>query len=178
MVSLQEQLLKAGLVDTKKAKRVSHDKSRQKKVERLTGQQSVDEGRVAALDAQRKSRERVRELNAQHTAAAQQKAIMAQIVQMVRQSRQGRGAGEIPYNYTYGSKIERLFVSAAVKAQLVAGHLVIVRLGDAVELVPKVIADKIAERDPSFVVRVNKTSTVVEEDDPYAAYKVPDDLMW
>lgn len=178
MVSLQEQLLKAGLVDTKKAKRVSHEKSRQKKVERQTGQQSIDEAREAALDAQRKHRDRVRELNAQQDTAAKQKAIMAQIVQMVQQSRQAKGAGEIAYNYTYGTKIERLFVSAAVRAQLVAGHLVIVRLGDVVELVPKVVADKIAERDPSAVVRVPKTSTVADEDDPYAEYAIPDDLMW
>ena len=45
-------------------------------------------------------------------------------------------------------------------------------------MVPKVIADKIAERDPSLVVRMNKTSTVIDADDPYAPFKVPDDLMW
>ena len=46
------------------------------------------------------------------------------------------------------------------------------------ELVPRVVADKIAERDPSMVVRVNKTVAAVEEDDPYAAFVIPDDLMW
>ncbi len=178
MVSLQEQLLKAGLVDKNKAKRASQDKSKQKKVERRTGKQSVDEARVAALDAQQKNIERTRELNAQRDAAANQKAIMAQIVQMVQQSRQDKGSGDIAYNFTYGTKIERLFVSAAVRAQLVAGRLVIVRLGDATELVPRIVADKIAERDPSLVVRVNKTSTEVDKDDPYAAYQIPDDLMW
>jgi uncharacterized protein YaiL (DUF2058 family) len=178
MVSLQEQLLKAGLVDKNKAKLASQDKNKQKKVERRTGKQSVDEARVAALQAQQKNLERTRELNAQRVAAANQKAIMAQIVQMVQQSRQSKGAGDIAYNFTYGTKIERMFVSAAVRAQLVAGRLVIVRLGDATELVPRIVADKIAERDPSLVVRVNKTSTEIDEDDPYAAYQIPDDLMW
>ncbi|MBP6019016.1 MAG: DUF2058 domain-containing protein [Burkholderiaceae bacterium] len=178
MVSLQEQLLKAGLIDKKKAKRVHQDKSQQKKVERRTGTQSVDEARVAALEAQQKNIERTRELNAQRDAAAKQKAIMAQIVQMVQQSRQSKGAGDIAYNFTYGTKIERMFVSAAVREQLAAGHLVIVRLGEATELVPRTVADKIAERDPSLVVRVSKTSTEIDEDDPYAAYQVPDDLMW
>ncbi len=178
MVSLQEQLLKAGLTDKKKAKRVHQDKSQKKKVERRTGQQSVDEARVAALEAQQKNIERTRELNAQRDAAAKQKAILAQIVQMVQQSRQNKGVGDIAYNFTYGTKIERMFVSAAVRDQLAAGHLVIVRLGEATELVPRVVADKIAERDSSIVVRVNKTTTEVDEDDPYAAYQVPDDLMW
>lgn len=178
MVSLQEQLLKVGLIDNKKVKKVHQDKSKQKKVERRTGQQSVDEVRVAVLEAQQRERERTRELNAQRDAAAKQKAIMAQIVQMVQQSRQSKGAGDIAYNFTYGTKIERLFVSAAVRAELVAGRLVIVRLGEATELVPRVVADKIAERDPSLVVRVNKVSAPIDEDDPYAAYQIPDDLMW
>lgn len=178
MVSLQEQLLKAGLVDKNKAKRVSHDKTNQKKAERQTGKPSVDETRQAALVAQQKNAERSRELNAQRVAAANEKAIMAQIVQMVQQSRQSAGKGDIAYNYTYGTKIERLYVSAPIRDQIIAGRLVIVRLGEAVDLVPAIVADKIAERDPTLIVRVNKASIKTDDDDPYAAYKIPDDLMW
>lgn len=180
MVSLQEQLLKAGLADKNKVKRANQDKSKQRKVERRTGTQSVNEARLAALDTQQKKLERTRELNAQRDAAANQKAIMAQIVQMVQQNRQstGAGAGDIAYNFTHGKTIERLYVSAAVQAHLIAGRLVIVRLSSATELVPRIVADKIAERDPSLVVRVNKTSTEIDEDDPYAAFQIPDDLMW
>jgi len=178
MVSLQEQLLKAGLVDKNKAKRANQDKSKQKKVERRTGTQSIDEARLAALEAQQKNLERTRELNAQRVAAANQKSIAAQIAQMVQQSRQSKGAGEIAYNFTHGKTIERLYVSAAVRAHLIAGRLVIIRLGGATELVPRIVADKIAERDPSLVVRVNKASTEIDEDDPYAAFQIPDDLMW
>ena len=49
MTSLQEQFLKAGLVDKKKVKQVNQEKSTQKKQERRTGTQSVDEVRLAAL---------------------------------------------------------------------------------------------------------------------------------
>jgi len=178
MASFAEQLLKAGLVDNKKVKQANHDKSKQKKVERRTGTQSVDEARLAALETQRKNAERARELNAQRDAAATQKAIEAQIAQMVRQNRQSKGNGDIAYNFTRGNKIDRLYVSAAVKAHLTAGHLVIVCQGGSTELVPKIIADKIAERDASLVVRVNKTSTEIAADDPYAAFQIPDDLMW
>ncbi len=178
MVSLQEQFLKAGLVDKNKAKQVQHDKTKQKKVERKTGTQSVDEARLAALETQRKNAERARELNAQRDAAATQKAIVAQITQMVQKNRQSKGNGDIAYNFTHDNKIERIYVSAAVQAHLMAGRLVIVRLGGATELVPRVIADKIAERDASLVVRVNKASTEVDADDPYAAFQIPDDLMW
>ena len=178
MASLQEQFLKAGLVNKNKAKVVNQEKNQQKKVERRTGTQSVDEVRLAALETQRKNAERARELNAQREAAATQKAIMAQIVQMVQKNRQNKGAGDIAYNFTHDRKIQRLYVSATVQKQLMAGHLVIVCLGGTTELVPRVIADKIAERDASLVVRVNKTGTEVAADDPYAAFKIPDDLMW
>ena len=181
MASLQEQFLKAGLVDKKKVKQVNQEKSTQKKSERRTGVQAVDEVRLAALETQRKNAERARELNAQRDAAARQKAIMAQIVQMVQQNRQPRGKGgngDIAYNYTFGNKIEKIHVSAEVQAHLVAGRLAIVCLGERAELVPRVIAEKIAERDPSLVVRVNKPAATVDADDPYAAYQVPDDLMW
>ena len=178
MASLQDQFLKAGLVDKNKAKLANQDKSKQKKVERRTGTQGVDEARLAALETQRKNAERARELNAQRDAAATQKAILAQIVQLVNKNRQGKGAGDIAYNFTHDKKIERIYVSATVQGHLMAGRLVIVCQGGATELVPRIIADKIAERDATLVVRVNKTSTEVDADDPYAAFQIPDDLMW
>jgi uncharacterized protein YaiL (DUF2058 family) len=178
MASLQDQFLKAGLIDKNKAKLANQDKSKQKKAELRSGTQTVDEVRLAALETQRKNAERAREMNAQRDAAATQKAILAQIAQMVQKNRQSKGNGDIAYNYTHNNKIERMFVSAAVQGHLVAGRLVIVCQGGATELVPRVIADKIAERDASMVVRVKKASTVVEADDPYAAFQIPDDLMW
>jgi len=178
MVSLAEQLLKAGLVDKNKVKVANQDKSKQKKVERRTGTQAVDEARLAAQEMQRKNAERARELNLQRDAAANQKAIAAQITQMVNKNRQNKGNGDIAYHYTHNGKVERMYVSAAVQGHLMAGRLVIVVQNGTTELVPGVIADKIAERDPSMVVRVNKTVAAVDEDDPYAAFQIPDDLMW
>ena len=178
MASLQEQFLKAGLVDKNKVKLVNQDKTKQKKVERRTGTVTVDEARVAAQELQRQNAERARALNAQRDAAASQKAIAAQIAQMVKLNRQSKGNGDVAYNFTHGTKIDRIYVSAAVQAHLMAGRLVIVCLGGATELVPRVIADKIAERDASLVVRVKKVSHDVDEDDPYAAFQIPDDLMW
>ena len=181
MVSLQEQLLKAGLVDKKKVQKVNQDKSKQKKIERRTGAESVNESREAALEMQRQNAERARELNAQRDAAAAQKAVKAQIAQLVQQNRQPRaksGKGDIAYNFTHGSKIERIYVSEQVQQHLVAGRLVIVFLNGNYELVPKVIGEKIAERDPASVIQVKQASTEVDADDPYADFKIPDDFTW
>jgi uncharacterized protein YaiL (DUF2058 family) len=66
-----------------------------------------------------------------------------------------------------------------VREHLVAGRLAIVSHGGGFELVPRVIADKIAERAPDIVVRVTKTAPqAVAEDDPYADFKIPDDFTW
>ena len=138
MASLQDQFLKAGLIDNKKIKQAHQEKRKQKKIERQTGTQTVDEARLGALEMQRKNTERARELNAQRDAAATQKAIQAQIAQMVQMNRQSKGTGDIAYNFTHGNKIERLYVSGAVKAQLTAGHLAIVCLCGTTELVPRI----------------------------------------
>lgn len=180
MASLQDQFMKAGLVSKGKAKQLNQDKSRQQKLDRKSGVETVDEAKLAAQEIQRQQAERARELNAQRDAAARQKAIEAQIVQMIQQHKQAkltRGAAEVAYNYTHDGKIKRMFVSAQVRDHIAAGHLVIVCQGESAELLPKTIGDKIAERDPARVVSV-KQAEAPAEDDPYADFKVPDDLMW
>ncbi len=178
MASLQEQFLKAGLVDKKKVKLANQEKTQQKKAERRTGTTSVDDVRLAALENQRKNAERARELNAQRDAEAARKAILAQIAQMVQQNRQSKGKGDIAYHYTHDNKVKRLYVSVEVQAHLMAGRLVLVCQGDTTELLPRLIADKIAERDPTLVIRVSKPRSEIDADDPYAAFQIPDDLMW
>jgi uncharacterized protein YaiL (DUF2058 family) len=178
MVSLQEQLLKAGLVDKKKVKVANQEKNKQQKIERRTGVQSVNETKEAVLEAQRQQAERARALNAQRDAEAAKKAVAAQIAQMVLKNRQDKGKGDIAYNFTLGTKIERIHVSEKVRGHLVAGRLAIVAHNGGFELVPRVIADKIAERAPESVVRVNKVEAVAGEDDPYKDFKIPDDFDW
>lgn len=181
-MGLADQLLKAGLVDKKKVKVVHQTKGKQEKDNRRAGIEVVEEVKLAAQEQQRQAAEKARLANAERDAVAQQKAIAAQITQMVQQNKQSKDDkgrnGDIAYNFTFGTRIERIYVSAAVREHLVAGRLVIVGAGSGYELVPRVIADKIAERNPDILVRVKQASTEVEEDDPYADFKIPDDLMW
>jgi uncharacterized protein YaiL (DUF2058 family) len=98
---------------------------------------------------------------------------------MVQQHRQSKGNGDVAYNFTLGSKIDRIYVSAAVQQHLVNGRLAIVVLDGVAELVPKVVGEKIAERAPQLVVAVKQAASAQPaEDDPYADYKIPDDFTW
>ena len=79
-----------------------------------------------------------------------------------------------------------MLVNELLRRQLAAGSLVIVRLGEGFELVPRAAADKIRERDASAIVLDNgkvrgnaEPSTGNAEDDAYyAQFQVPDDLIW
>ncbi len=178
MASLQDQLLNAGLVDQKKAKQIKQQKRKANKQNK--GKPQLDEGKIAAQQALAKKAERDRELNRQRNALAEEKALQAQITQLITLNRIDRAQGELAYQFTDGKKIKKLYVNELLQNQLIKGIIAIVKLGESYELVPKAIAEKIAQRDQAAVLVLNEPSQqdTVDEDDPYAAYQIPDDLMW
>jgi uncharacterized protein len=182
MPTLQDQLLKAGLVNAKQAKQVSKEKRKQSKQARRTGESEQDELKQSAQQARAEKAERDRELNRQRQADQERKAIDAQIKQLILNHRQPKHTGgeEVEYNFTDDKRIKKLRVSPAVLQQLIRGQLAIVRLGEGYELVPRVVADKISLRDDSRVVLANVKAKdgAEDEDDPYKDYVIPDDLMW
>lgn len=181
MASLQDQLLKAGLIDTKKVKQAKKEKRKETNVARRSSEEVVDEVKQSAEQARLEKVERDRELNRQRDLELQQKAIAAQIKQLIENHRQPKGAGngDVEYNFTDGKLIKKMRVSPLVLEQIARGLLAVVKLGEGYEIVPRIVADKIAQRDEKFVVVANtKKDSKVDEDDPYKDYVIPDDLMW
>jgi uncharacterized protein YaiL (DUF2058 family) len=183
MESLQEQLLKAGLVDKNRANKAKKDKQKQSKVARHSGAKPVRKESTAAHREQEKRVERDRELNQQKQKQAEQKAAYAQIKQLIELNRIDTGQGEIAYSFIYRDKIKKIYVTDTIKQQLGAGRLAIVRLvlksERLFEIVPAGVAEKIAQRDENSVVHLNPAVDKLEtEDDPYADYQIPDDLTW
>jgi len=181
MASLQDQLLKAGLIDTKKAKQVNKEKRKETNVARRAPEPVVDEVKQHVESTRAEKAERDRELNRQRVLELEQKAIAAQIKQLIENHRQSKEAGQgyVEYNFTDGKVIKKIRVSAKVQQQIIRGLLAVVKLGQGYELVPRIVADKIAQRDEKAVVVVNtKVTEQKDEDDPYKDYVIPDDLMW
>lgn len=181
MASLQDQLLKAGLIDAKKAKQANKEKRKETNLARRSNEEKVDEIKLSAEQARAEKAERDRELNRQRDEELKQKAIAAQIKQLIENHRQSKGAGEgdVEYNFTDGKLIKKIRVSKTVQEQIVRGVLAVVKLGEGYELVPRIVADKIAQRDQNAVIVANVKSTQqTDEDDPYKDYVIPDDLMW
>lgn len=182
MASLKDQLLKNGLIDAKKAKQVDKDKRKEAKVARRSGEVVTDEAKVAAEKARLDKQARDRELNLQHREEVIQREIVAQIKQLIQTHRQPKklekGDEGVEYNFTSGKLIKKIRVSERVREQLARGILGIGILGENFELLPRIVTEKIAERDPSFVVIAQAPIQAVDEEDPYKDYVIPDDLMW
>jgi uncharacterized protein YaiL (DUF2058 family) len=178
--TLQDQLLKAGLVDEKSIKEAKKQKqSQQQKVAKNQRHIETDEAKLLAQKALADKADRARALNVQHNEQMMQRAIAAQIRQMIEHNRQSRGGGDIAYNFSDNKVIKKILVSQKVSDEIRRGQLAIVKLDDKYELIPAAAAAKIRERDAACVVVCNEnTVSAGVDDDPYADFKIPDDLMW
>lgn len=176
--SFGDQFLKAGLVNKSQLSKANKTKSKQQKQKLKQKIETVDEAAVAARQAAAESAARDRELNRQQKEDAERKAIQAQVRQLIELNRLPRDAGEVGYNFQDGTAIKKLFVTQEQHNRLARGQLAIVRFDDGYEVIPFVVAEKIKQREADCIVSHSKTQPVNNEDDPYADYKVPDDLMW
>ena len=177
-MSLQDQLLKAGLVDEKKANKIKKTKHKQVKQKQKNKIVTVDEAKVAAAQQQAEKVERDRQLNQQRKAEAEHKAMAAQVRQLVEMNRQAADRGDIAYSFTDGPLVKRIHVTAAQHKQLSNGRLCIIKLDEQYELIPSLVAEKIQQRDGATPILSNQPTETPDEDDPYAEFQVPDDLMW
>ena len=179
--SLFDQLKKSGLVDDKKAKKVKKEKHQAKKQAdkgKKKGPQ-VDEVTLLAQQAQAEKVAKDRELNRQRKEEADRKAVFAQIKQLIDMNRIKNRDGDLAYNFANEGKVERIYLKEAFQMQLAKGQLAIVSFGEGFELVPTAVAEKIAQRDEKCVIYCDSAQhDEAKDDDPYADYAVPDDLMW
>lgn len=176
--TLQDQLVRAGLADAKQAKKPQIGKKYNQGKKKDRHNPPPSETSQAAQQAAAQKAARDRELNQQRAAQAERKALAAQIRQLIEQNRLPREQAELPYHFEHEGKIRKIYVTPAMHEQLAKNLLGIVRLNGRYELVPTEVADKILARNPRYVVPRKPPEPEPAADDPYAAFQVPDDLMW
>ncbi|HEV2680282.1 MAG TPA: DUF2058 domain-containing protein [Rhodanobacter sp.] len=175
---LQEQLLKAGLVNKTKAAQVAREQAKQRKG-KAPAPPSAEQVEVQRLQAEKAERDRTlaAERNAQ-VRVSEQHAQVRQIVEAHKVKREG----EIVYRFTDGDTIKDVLINESLRAQLASGTLVIVRHDQGYELLPRVAADKVYARDAAMIVldhgRTEAGSGNSEDDEYYRQFQVPDDLIW
>jgi uncharacterized protein YaiL (DUF2058 family) len=175
---LQEQLLKAGLVNKAKAAQVVREQAKKRKG-KVPAEPSAEQVEAQRLQAEKAERDRA--IAAERNAQARAHEAQAQIRQIVEAHKVKR-EGEIAYRFTDGSVIRSVLVNEPLRAQLAAGTLVIVRHGEGYELLPRAAADKVRERDAAMIVLDHGHAEVRSgndaDDEYYKRFEVPDDLIW
>ena len=176
-LTLQEQMLKAGLVSSKKVAKVQRT-AKKSRVQAREAREAVEENKKAQI-------ERDKQLSEQQKQATLSKELKAQIKQLIEMNRIVISKGDIGYNFTDNNLIKKVYVDKVTQTQLTNGRLAIARLvtdnnpDGEYAIIPASVADKIAQRDASYIVLNSALSQEAQdEEDPYADFIVPDDLMW
>jgi len=178
MNNLQAQLLNAGLVDKKKVSKVQKDKFKKNRQQRSQNQAQTDHAKLAALQAIEEKKEKDRLLNQQKEEKARAKAIIAQIRQLILDNQQTAYHGTLDYNFQDNQKIKKIGLNEDIHRAVSQGKLAIVTLDNQYYLVAAGIAEKIAQRDPAYILVLNDKPIQDDTPDAYADYAIPDDLMW
>ncbi len=170
-LSLQDQLLKAGLVNEKKLKKAKKS-SKKSRIQAREAREAVEQNKEA-------QKQKDKELNKQRDERQLSKEIKAQIKQLIEMNKIEQKESDIKYNFTDGTLVKSLYVDEEIRQQLIKGILSIAKYGESYFVIPSAVAYKIAQRDEEAIIE-NKSSSeeALSEDDPYAQYVVPDDLMW
>ena len=177
---LQEQLLKAGLV---KKSQVAEVAKAQVKARHAKGGGGPSEIQREAERARAEKAERDRALEAERKAQARVNELRAQARQIITDKAVPR-TGESEYRFTVDGSIRTLLVNEDLRRKLSSGALVIARIDDRFELLPREAGIKVRERDAAMIVLDHgqgseaPAEALSDDDAYYAQFKVPDDLVW
>ncbi len=176
--SMADQLLKAGLSNKHKAAKARKAVNHQKKLK--------DRGQMGETDAERHAREsdeakqtRDRELNAARDADRVAREQLAQGRNIVEHAQQRVQEGEQSFHYTHGTTVKTLLLDADQHRHLTRGLLAVAALDNKGVLIPAKAAEKLQQRCAELLLAWHKgEDDAPDENDPYADYQIPDDLMW
>lgn len=180
MASLQEQLMKSGLINKQKAKQAQTEKRRKAKQKKKKGTVEVSAVQVAINDQKNQQKQQDLDKNRETQAQLDARAAHGKLIQMIAQHCEKNYQGEIDYHFTFENKVKRIAVNEKTQQGLINGSLAICVLNDEFYLINKEAATKLSEIDASVLVALHEKVEVseVEEDDPYAEFAIPDDLIW
>lgn len=174
--SLQDQFLKMGLVNKKKYN--ESKKSRHKKV--VKAEAKDNEIAEMAKQALVEKKKQAQQHNKKRQAEQQAKEATAKARQLIETHKISYEEGSIAYNFKDNTTIKKIFLPQKAIDSLAQGKSGIVKLAGEYQFVPADIIYKIRALNNKMIVLFNSPSANKgnDEDDPYAEFEVPDDLMW
>lgn len=186
--SLQEQLVQAGLADEESLNRSRqggrrHSGNRRGRGKKQGGGKARRSGQQRAGDKGKRAAAPTK--TEEQTAPAPHRQPTAgekadRLRQMIRANRIDRAYAGVPYRFTQGSRVREIAVTGTQQGRIARGELAVVSDGERCEIVPAKVARRVRGIDPEAVLVLNAGDERGEDgdDDPYAGYRVPDDLMW
>ena len=180
MGSLRDQLLNTGLVSKQKAKAAQTEKRRKAKQKKKKGTVEVSELSESIMEQKTKQQESDLLKNKQAQAELELRSQHGKLIQMIAQHCEKNYQGGIDYHFTYDKKVKRIAVNEEIQRGLINGNLAICVLNEEFYLINKEAAEKLVAIDESVLVTLYDQSSIIDavEDDPYAEFAVPDDLVW
>lgn len=181
--SLQDQLLKAGLATKQGARNAQTEKRKRNKQKKKKGTVEVTELDQQVEQARLEKLAKDQALNKDRQQQAERKADMAKVKQMIQQHGLTDIKGDLVFNFSYDNKVKKLTVDNQARDALIGGRLGVCVLGEDFYLLADETVRRLAAIDESVVAYLyDRTAGEAEpeigEDDPYAEYQIPDDLMW
>lgn len=176
--SLQDQLLKSGLV----TKQQIRDSRKKKSKSFKKGKQTRTEPSLAEAYAQKKNverKERDKELNRRREEARRRKELKEKLRQLIVPAAKNDPKAEIPRFFEFASKIRKIYVTAQQQKALNSGELGIAYHAGRHYVVESAIITKVKALNKDavsfFAPDVSEDS---DQDEYYAKFEVPDDLQW
>ena len=110
--------------------------------------------------------------------------MVANIIQMIKQYQIKEIDGEIGYQFIDESKIKKIYVNQQAYNAIVSGSLVVAKIitpqPTQYALIPQALAERIEAKMTGYIIGLQQQQhdQTTDEEDPYADYVIPDDLMW
>lgn len=181
-LSLQEQLLKAGLVKKAKAQEVATEKRKHAELS-ARGQTpkaptANDLARAYAERAKAEKQEADRILAEKQREQAERRARNERLRAMLEGKSLNRKDAEIARNFEYGGKIRRVYVTEDQLKAINSGNIGIAQVKGSYMLVDKPTALRVRDIAPENLALLVESSGPESADYADPQYAVPDDLIW
>lgn len=165
-LSIQEQLLKAGMVNKKQVKQAVHEKRvENKKKKKGQGGAADSSAKLRLQQQQAEQAKQDLELNEQRNQQAQRKADLAAAKQLIETNRLPVEEGDVVYHYVDAGQIKRISVDPDVADKLSRGRLGLARYNNDFVLLAAETVEKVLQRDGGSILAYNDP-TQVEDDYP------------
>ncbi len=174
--SLQDQFLQLGLVNKGQASKAKKKKHLQKKKSKQDSEVVETLGEAKKKNKAKKDYSKL--LNQQKNEQQKLQQLNLQVEQLIATHALPDSAGDVAYKFTYQNKIRKIYIKQEIIDQLSSGKAAIVKSKQGFELVPADTGIKIGNIKEDCLILLHQKSQQAENDDLYAEFEVPDDLIW